>query len=371
MTARHHANTVPLSFFLGMLVVVTASNLLAITIPNEFARYGVDGTPSNTIASSIMTSAAIISRIGTLVTISLVPVVLAEFLSGSGIKHVGRAVSAVLLLSLCASVVLTLNPSLFGNLFSARTSFSASVFLTIISAGMGLFTVIVPMGAAIWLSRTIGPSVLAKVVIILSGAIVVLSALLAWDISVPYSDHYAFILYTFVFAFTFRHASGGLRIWGGLLVANWLLPFLFAWVPELVQASLISYAPDRLDAYLAVLAQIPPPPQYGIPITPLLLGAMLAFSDAGARCVARWLATLLGAIIMAYASILAFEIFVYSPAQAIEALRFGALTSSGAIVSGVIWLVLFTAPFAMVVLSARLYTIVAPGLHSASTNGGL
>ncbi|PRZ43806.1 hypothetical protein [Tritonibacter scottomollicae] len=351
MTVRYEASVLPLYLFFGILIVVTASDLLVLTIPIEFARYSFDGTPNNTIASYIVTSSGLISHFGLLVLMCLVPMVITAFLPRTGTKRAAQAASAALLLCLCAGIALM-------ELAHPVPVSPFSAILALISASLALLTTIAPICAAIWISATIGTPVLTRATIVLSGAIVVLSALLTWGISVPYSDHYAFVLYTFVFAVTFRSAPRGLRLWGGLLVATWLVPFVFAWAPELVQASMITYAPTRLDAYLAVLAQSPPPPRYGVPIIPLLLGAMLLFSDTASRQITHWLAVLFGAIILAYASVLAFDPFVYYPVQIIESIRSGALTLGGAIMSALIWLVLFIAPFAMGALSVHLYRTV-------------
>lgn len=351
MTARPEASVLPLYLFFGILVVITSSDLLVLTIPIEFARYGFDGTPNNTIASLIVTFSKIVSHFGLLALMCLVPMMMTAFSPGTVIKRVAQVASAALLLSLCAAIALEdLAQPVLASPFSA--------ILALIFASLALLTIIAPICAAIWISATIGTPVLARATIVLSGAIVILSALLTWGKSVPYSDHYAFVLYTIVFALTFRSAPRGLRLWGGLMMATWLVPIVLAWAPELFQASLISHVPSRFDAYLAVLAQGPPPSQYTGPIIPLLLGAMLLFSNTAPRQFTEWLAVLFGAIILAYASVSAFNLFVYYPVQIIESFRVGALTLGGAIVSAFIWLVLFTAPFAMGVLSVHLYRTV-------------
>ena len=81
-----------------MLVVITALNLLTLTIPSELARYGVHGMPNNAIASAIVAFAGFINTVGMLVSISLTPMVLAGFLMRPSMRRIAWAVSAVLFL---------------------------------------------------------------------------------------------------------------------------------------------------------------------------------------------------------------------------------------------------------------------------------
>ncbi|PVA09589.1 hypothetical protein DC366_12920 [Pelagivirga sediminicola] len=274
-------------------------------------------------------------------------------------KRAAWIASAALLSALCIAVVLNDLPTLLGNPLAVDRSVILFGFLTMITVIVSLLSIAVPISAAIWLSAAIGTTSLQGVIIVLAVAIVGVSVFAAGDVSIPYSDHYAYALYTLVFAITFRRAPGGLRIWGGILAAFWISPFVFAWAPELVRASLIDYAPSRLNAYMAVFAQVPPPPQ-PTPLIPLLFAAMLVFSTAGAAHAARWLAVALGATALAYASIPAFGLFVFSPVQSFDVLRTGALSASGALMSVFLWAVLFIAPFAMTLLSVRLYRVSAP-----------
>ena len=311
--------------------------------------------PNNAIAWAIVEFAESINTVGMLVSISLTPMALAGFLMRPSMRRIAWAVSAVLFLFVCISIVLFLNPPLMSNRFSATPSLLVSVLLAILRIGMGLFPVIVPLCGAIWISVTIGTSVLAKVVTFLSSVVAVLLALSVLDTGVPYSDHYAFALYTFVYLVTFRRAPSRTQLWGGFLMAIWLLPLAFVLVPGLAQASLINHVPTRLDAYVLVFSQVPPPPQYGVPILPVLLGAMFVFSDAAPRHAAYRLAVFLGAVIFCYAIISTFNIFGSSPAHAFASLRSGIFTLGEVILSSFFWLMLFAGSIALTGLSVLIY----------------
>ncbi len=358
MMARSRFDISPLPLFLAVLVVAMASDVILITIPGELARFDVDGRPKNTIAAAIVTYASTISRVAILVSICLVPTAVAASLKGRLTTWIARALTAILLLSSAVGVALLIRPQLMVDPFSMETSILAHGLRIALSMGLNLLTIMVPLGAAIWVSAMVGGVALHRAVVVLSSAIAAVSLLSILGFSIRYFDHAAFALYTFVLTITFRKMPDKLRVWSGLLAAFWLAPFVLAWGPELIQASLIDYMPNRLDAYKAVFTQIPLPPQPGASIVPLLFGAMLAFSKLPADRVTRLLSAVFGAIILAFAGLSVFDIFVYSPMQALDLFREGALRLGAASVSAGLWLALFISPFAMTFLAVRLYRSV-------------
>ncbi|MEP3345695.1 MAG: hypothetical protein ABJN34_12650 [Litoreibacter sp.] len=342
------SNVLPLQVFLGILVVISACDVLTLSIPAAFTQIDFQGTPNNTIGSLIVTGSQMVSHFGHLALLCLPPVVIAAFLPVNAARPAAFAVSAFLLFVAGASVVLSELAA------PILTHMHTKVYL-FLSSGLSLLSSIVPICAAIWISTTFGTRNLTRFILVLSAITLVVQALLVWGVSPPYAGHYAFALYTFSFAVTFKNAPHRLRLWGGLLVAAWLAHVVLFWGPDLLAASAISHAPSRFETFLNVLTQSPPAPQYRNVTIPLLFAAMLVFSSHRAKQATLWFPALVGAIIFTYASMTSFNIFVFSPKQALIQMRMGALGLGAASLSALLWLMLLVAPFAMLFASVRLY----------------